>query len=68
MMNNSQADPTIQTDVLIIGADPTGLALACQFVRYGVDFVMIEKREGVTGCSNVAKCVSNSIYQTLEQG
>jgi 2-polyprenyl-6-methoxyphenol hydroxylase-like FAD-dependent oxidoreductase len=42
---------TIQTDVLIIGADPTGLALACQFVRYGIDFVMIEKREGVTSYS-----------------
>ena len=42
---------TIQTDVLIIGAGPTGLALACQFVRYGIDFVMIEKREGVTSYS-----------------
>jgi 2-polyprenyl-6-methoxyphenol hydroxylase-like FAD-dependent oxidoreductase len=39
---------TIQTDVLIIGAGPTGLALACQFVRYGVDFVIIEKHQGVT--------------------
>jgi 2-polyprenyl-6-methoxyphenol hydroxylase-like FAD-dependent oxidoreductase len=38
----------MKTDVLIIGAGPTGLALACQFVRYGIDFVMIEKREGTT--------------------
>ena len=38
----------IETDVVIIGAGPTGLSLACQFVRYGVDFVIIEKRESVT--------------------
>src|SRR5207248_683846 len=36
------------TDVLIVGADPTGLSLACQLSRFGVDFVVLEKREGVT--------------------
>jgi 2-polyprenyl-6-methoxyphenol hydroxylase-like FAD-dependent oxidoreductase len=41
----------IQTDVIIIGAGPTGLSLACQLVRYGVDFVIIEKNEGVTSHS-----------------
>jgi 2-polyprenyl-6-methoxyphenol hydroxylase-like FAD-dependent oxidoreductase len=51
MMNHSQVDTTIQTDVLIVGAGSTGLALACQFVRYGIDFVLIEKREGVTAYS-----------------
>jgi 2-polyprenyl-6-methoxyphenol hydroxylase-like FAD-dependent oxidoreductase len=39
---------TVKTDVAIIGAGPTGLSLACQFVRYGVDFVVIERNEGVT--------------------
>ena len=39
---------TITTDVAIIGAGPTGLSLACQFVRYGVDFVILEKNEGIT--------------------
>lgn len=38
----------IKTDVVIIGAGPTGLSLACQFVRYGIDFVVIEKNEGIT--------------------
>lgn len=38
----------IRTDVVIVGAGPTGLSLACQFIRYGVDFVILEKREGVT--------------------
>lgn len=37
-----------QTDVLIIGAGPTGLALACQLIRYGVDFVIIDKKESTT--------------------
>lgn len=36
------------TDVLIVGAGPTGLSLACQLQRYGVDFLIIEKKEGVT--------------------
>jgi len=35
----------IKTDVVIVGAGPTGLALACQFVRYGIDCVIIEKNE-----------------------
>src|SRR4051794_17144988 len=38
----------IRTDVLVVGAGPTGLSLACQFVRHGVDFVAVEKNEGVT--------------------
>jgi 2-polyprenyl-6-methoxyphenol hydroxylase-like FAD-dependent oxidoreductase len=38
----------IRTDVIIVGAGPTGLALACQLVRYDVDFVLIDKSAGVT--------------------
>lgn len=37
-----------KTDVIIIGAGPTGLSLACQFVRYGVDFVIIDRNETIT--------------------
>lgn len=36
------------TDVVIVGAGPTGLALACQFIRYGIDFVIVDQREGIT--------------------
>jgi len=39
---------TIETDVIIVGGGPTGLSLACQLVRYGIDFVVVEKNEGVT--------------------
>jgi 2-polyprenyl-6-methoxyphenol hydroxylase-like FAD-dependent oxidoreductase len=42
---------TIKTDVVIIGAGPTGLSLACQFIRHGVDFVIVEKNESVTSFS-----------------
>lgn len=38
----------MKTDVLIIGAGPTGLALACQLIRYGIDFVIIDKKETTT--------------------
>jgi 2-polyprenyl-6-methoxyphenol hydroxylase-like FAD-dependent oxidoreductase len=38
----------INTDVIIIGAGPTGLSLACQLVRHGIDFVVIEKNDTVT--------------------
>ncbi len=53
-MNDLQVsliDAAIQTDVIIIGAGPTGLSLACQLVRYGIDFVILEKNEGVTAYS-----------------
>ena len=39
---------TLNTDVIIIGAGPTGLSLACQLIRYGIDFVVIEKNATVT--------------------
>lgn len=38
----------MQTDVLIVGAGPTGLALACQLIRYNVDFVIIDKSRSTT--------------------
>ena len=34
--------------MIIVGAGPTGLSLACQLIRYGIDFVVVEKNEGVT--------------------
>ncbi|MEP7148066.1 MAG: FAD-dependent monooxygenase [Acidobacteriota bacterium] len=37
-----------KTDVIIIGAGPTGLAFACQCIRYGIDFVIVDKNETTT--------------------
>lgn len=34
--------------MIIVGAGPTGLSLACQLTRYGVDFVVVEEKEGIT--------------------
>src|SRR4026207_749454 len=38
----------IKTDVIIVGAGPTGLSLACQLHRFGIEFAIVEKNEGVT--------------------
>ena len=38
----------MKTDVVIVGAGPTGLALACQLIRYGIDFVIFDKKETTT--------------------
>src|SRR5688500_13004337 len=39
---------TTKTDVVIIGAGPTGLFLACQFVRHGIDCIIVDKNDGIT--------------------
>jgi 2-polyprenyl-6-methoxyphenol hydroxylase-like FAD-dependent oxidoreductase len=38
----------MNTDVLIVGAGPTGLALAAQLIRFGVDFHIVDKKETTT--------------------
>ncbi len=38
----------MKTDVLIVGAGPTGLALACQLIRHNIDFVVLDKKETTT--------------------
>jgi 2-polyprenyl-6-methoxyphenol hydroxylase-like FAD-dependent oxidoreductase len=61
-------DQTIKTDVLIIGAGPTGLSLATQLVRYGVDFVIVEKNAGVTPFSKAIGVQARTleIYEQLD--
>lgn len=41
-------ETTIKTDVIIVGAGPTGLALASQFIRFGIDFLILDKKETTT--------------------
>lgn len=38
----------MKTDVVIVGAGPTGLALAMQFIRLQVDFIILDKKETTT--------------------
>lgn len=35
----------IDTNVLIIGAGPTGLMMACQLLRFGINFRIIDKQK-----------------------
>ncbi len=39
------------TQVIIVGAGPTGLSMAVQLLRYNIDFVIIEKNEKTTPLS-----------------
>lgn len=39
---------SLKTQVVIIGAGPTGLHLAVQLLRYSIDFIIIEKNEKTT--------------------
>ena len=58
---------TTKTDVLIVGAGPTGLALACQLIRYGINFMIIDKREGITPYSKAIGVQARTleIYQQI---
>lgn len=61
------SETVTNTDVIIIGAGPTGLSLACQLVRYGIDFVIIEKNPGVTTHSKAigVQARTMEIYEQL---
>ena len=43
--------PTKKTQVVIIGAGPTGLSMAAQLLRHNIDFVILEKNEKTTPLS-----------------
>ena len=57
-----------QTEVIIVGAGPTGLSLACQLVRYGINFIIIDKSEGVTPYSKALGVHARTleIYEQLD--
>ena len=59
---------SIKTDVIIVGAGPTGLALACQLIRHQVDFVILDKSSGVTPYSKALGVHARTleIYEQLD--
>ena len=56
-----------RVDVIIAGAGPTGLMLACQLSRLGVDFLILDKKEGPTRESRalVVQARSMEIYEQM---
>jgi len=59
---------TIKTDVIIVGAGPTGLALACQLIRYDIDFVIFDRKESITDLSKAIAVQARTleIYEQLD--
>jgi len=51
-----------------VGAGPTGLALAGQLIRYGVDFVIVDQKEGTTPYSKAIGVQARTleIYQQID--
>jgi 2-polyprenyl-6-methoxyphenol hydroxylase-like FAD-dependent oxidoreductase len=54
------------TDVLIVGAGPTGLMLACQLAIYGISFRIIDKTEDHTAQSRALVIQARSV-EILDQ-
>lgn len=59
--------PGLKTNVLIIGAGPTGLMAACGLRRQGVDCIIIDKKDGPTKESRalVVHARTLEIYQQM---
>jgi 2-polyprenyl-6-methoxyphenol hydroxylase-like FAD-dependent oxidoreductase len=56
-----------KTQVVIIGAGPSGLSMAAQLLRYNIDFIIIEKKEATTSLSKaiVVQARTLEIFQEL---
>jgi 2-polyprenyl-6-methoxyphenol hydroxylase-like FAD-dependent oxidoreductase len=56
-----------KTSVVIVGAGPTGLSMAAQLLRYGIDFIILDKKETTTLLSKaiVVQARSLEIFQEL---
>ncbi|HEX9649794.1 MAG TPA: FAD-dependent monooxygenase [Cyclobacteriaceae bacterium] len=57
----------LKTDVLIVGAGPTGLMAANQLQRFGIDFMIIDKKSGPTMESRAIAVTARSleIYEQM---
>ena len=57
----------MKTDVLIVGAGPTGLMAANQCLRFGIDFIILDVKDGPTKESRAIVVTARSleIYQQM---
>ena len=60
--------PTQKTQVVIVGAGPSGLSMASQLLRYGIDFILIEKNEKTTHLSKAVVIQARTLEIFQEQG
>ncbi len=56
------------TQVVIVGAGPTGLSMAVQLLRYDVDFIILEKREESSEFSKAIAVQARSLEIFAETG
>jgi 2-polyprenyl-6-methoxyphenol hydroxylase-like FAD-dependent oxidoreductase len=48
--------PIESYDIIISGAGPTGLMLACQLARQGANFLILDKKTGITNATSAKAC------------
>ena len=58
---------SLNTDIIIIGAGPTGLMAANQLMRFGISFIILDKKNGPTKESRAILVTARSleIYQQM---
>ena len=60
-------DNCTRTQAVIIGAGPTGLSMAAQLQRYNINYVILERNEGITKLSKavVVQARTLEIFEEL---
>ncbi|MGW2512303.1 FAD-dependent oxidoreductase [Streptomyces scopuliridis] len=64
-MTDLPSTQTLTTDVLVIGAGPTGLTLACDLARRGVTHLIVEREPGPNRASK-AKTIQSRSLEVLD--
>lgn len=59
---------TTKTQVLIVGAGPTGLTLAVLLAKFGIDFVVIDRSKAITNLSKAVAVQARTVevYQDMD--
>src|ERR1700744_4580043 len=58
----------MNTQVLIVGAGPTGLMMACQLQRWGIDFIIIDDKHTTTDKSKALAVQARSVEMFGQMG